>query len=304
MIVKVMAEQSRPSAQLAVMRGIAGSGYLSSVAVEVRRGLSKMRQKARAQSRLADLRRRLKKQYGSDLSFAIHPHDLMYLWYLNGSPTQAQATYLKTGDKNMRELQAIMDDVGLSFRPDLRLLDFGCGYGRLTRYLVTRLRSSQIRVSDVDPNAVDYVARTLNVTGFCSATQPQELRHLERYDLILAISLFSHLPRNLWAQWLEKLSQLLAENGVLIFTTQGPSLFGTLTPTAQAKALAEASDDGFCFVSSNETQGRLDVAEYGQSYVNHDWVARIIKAHSAGNLLGYYPRGMWGRQDVYVLRKN
>jgi 2-polyprenyl-3-methyl-5-hydroxy-6-metoxy-1,4-benzoquinol methylase len=267
----------------------------------IRRALSRARGGIRSRVRWARLKRRLKRCYGADFDFTVHPQDLMFLWYFDGDPIQSQTVYFKTGDRNMRELESIFKDINFVFKPDTSLLDFACGYGRLTRFLVTKLRPSQITVADVEKGAVDFVTSTFSVSGFYSVFDASELRHSSRYDLILVASLFSHLSRDSWEAWLAKLYGLLSHNGLLIFTTQGQALFDTHDPVTKAAALVE--EKGFYFLPTNETAGRLAVTDYGQTYVNFEWVKGRIEAHSLGKLLNYYPKGMWGRQDVYVVKR-
>jgi len=225
----------------------------------------------------------------------------MYLWYLRGDEARARRTYLSSGDRNIRELEQILDGLGRTLGPHLSLLDFACGHGRLTRFLVSRLGRDRVTVSDIDPVAVDFVTAAFGVSGFYSVGRAGDLDHEGSYDVILVASLFSHLPRGEWEAWLTKLHGLLAERGVLIFSTQGPSLYETLGAEARAAALTDTP--GFYFVQSNETLGRLDVADYGQTYVEREYVAGVLESQSLGRLLGYYPRALWGRQDVYVVER-
>ena len=225
----------------------------------------------------------------------------MYLWYLRDSVARARATYFSSGDRNTRELEAILEGLGRTLGPHLSLLDFACGYGRVTRFLVTRLGRDRVTASDIEPAAVDFVAAALGVSGFYSTRRAEDLAHEGRYDVILAASLFSHLPRREWEAWLAKLSGLLTERGVLAFSTQGVSLYETLG--AEARAAARTATPGFYYLQSNETAGRLDVADYGQTYVEREYVATVVESQSLGRLLGYYPRALWGRQDVYVIER-
>ena len=178
----------------------------------------------RARVRLARLARRLRRRYGRNLSFEIHPNDLMYLWYLRDSVARARATYFSSGDRNTREFEVILEGLGRTLGPELSLLDFACGYGRVTRFLVAELGRDRVTVSDVEPAAVDFVVAALGASGFDPTRRAEDLDHEGRYDVILVASLFSHLPRREWEAWLAKLFGLLTERGVLVFSTQGTSL--------------------------------------------------------------------------------
>lgn len=263
--------------------------------------LERIRSVLRTWVRLVRLERNLRRRYGRSVSFEIHPDDLMYQWYLRDNVARARTVYLSSGDRNTREFEGILKGLGRTLGPHLSLLDFACGYGRLTRLLVPRLGSDRVTVSDVEPAAVDFVAAAFGVSGFYSVSRADDLDHEGSYDVILVASLFSHLPSREWEAWLTKLYGLLAERGVLVFSTQGISLYATLG--AEARAAAGTGLPGFYFLQSNETLGRLDVADYGQTYVEREYVVGLIESHSLGRLLGYYPRALWGRQDVYVVER-
>src|SRR5262245_27216903 len=49
-----------------------------------------------------------------------------------------------------------------------RVLDFGCGHGRVARHLRAMFPQAQLHFSDIDASAVEFCATTFNGTGILS----------------------------------------------------------------------------------------------------------------------------------------
>jgi SAM-dependent methyltransferase len=99
------------------------------------------------------------------------------------------------------------------------LLDFGCGCGRVTRYWGER---GGVHGSDTSREAVEWCRRNLPFARF-------ELNRLEpplafsdgSFDLVYALSVFTHLPLELQRAWLLELRRVLRPDGLLLMTTHG-----------------------------------------------------------------------------------
>lgn len=207
----------------------------------------------------------------------IHPDDEMWQ-YIASIDRYPLAHYLDSG---WRIGQAL---ASASIVPAGRVLEFACGHGRYTRHLV--LGPAEVTVSDIYPGAVQWVTRQFGVAGFVSTSDPADLDHEGRYDLIVVASLFSHLPLRRWEPWLDRLVGMLAPGGTVAFTANGPDTVDG--------GLAEVQP-GFWYGPGNETGGRLDPAEYGTTHVAPGWVRAVAPAAMR------YPLAVWGRQDLYTL---
>jgi SAM-dependent methyltransferase len=249
--------------------------------------------------RLVGLQRSLRREWGHGLMVDIHPDDEMAIYSHGALTNRARISYLSTGAQNMRELGVIFRDQGIELSSQIDVLDFAGGFGRLTRYLVQVVGVAHVTHCDISPEAVQWVAHRLGVTSVLSTAHPDAFRHRGRYDLILAISLFSHLPHATWGAWLAALYRLLKPDGRLLFTTHGATKLSGITPAMRAALRHEA--DGFEFVPVNETLGRLPEDQYGSSYLTPEWVAGYVRRCALGELAGTYPNSLWGRQDAYVV---
>jgi SAM-dependent methyltransferase len=177
------------------------------------------------------------------------------------------------------------------------VLEFACGYGRVTRHLVPRVDRSRLTVADVDRDAVDFVTSTFGVRGFYSPRDPAQLMRPERYDLLVVVSLFSHLPPATWSAWLARLVALLEPDGALLLSTLPLDTLGQ-EPAAEDR---EGVERGFLFKAHNETRGRLAVEEYGTTSVSPGHVRRAVQ-HAGAQVSRYGPRAFNGTQDAYLVR--
>jgi SAM-dependent methyltransferase len=107
-----------------------------------------------------------------------------------------------------------------------RVLDFGCGPGKVLRHFLDEAGRAQFEGCDIHPPSVEWVERHLNppVRAFVNEEAPPLARPDGSYDLIWAMSVFTHLAeRSL--DWLLELHRVLDEGGLLIATTLGRAMW-------------------------------------------------------------------------------
>ncbi len=139
-----------------------------------------------------------------------------------------------------------------------------------------------------------FQEEAFGVRGCVSRASPDTLRLPGSFDVVFAASFFSHLPAARFEAWLARLHALVAEGGVLAFSTHGPDLLpeGERMPAA-----------GIAFRPESETT-RLDGADYGTSWVAPDFVRRAVQRLGVGaGRLFEFPYGLCGFQDLYVVAR-
>jgi SAM-dependent methyltransferase len=175
-----------------------------------------------------------------------------------------------------------------------RVLDFGSGYGRLTRILSQRLDPSRIWVSDIYKDAVAWQKATFGVNGVDSAPDPHGFQLSGSFSIVFAASVFSHLPDGLFQRWLARLHGLVEPQGLLAFSVHGAEF----APEGQEIA---AEGIGYAHWSESDT---LDPAIYGMSYVTQDYVRGAVAqacGEEAARSLRVFPRALFESQDLYVV---
>ncbi len=223
---------------------------------------------------------------------SIHGLDPMFRFAMDqrsGQRDLALVDYFQGGWSVARLVRrALVWRFGPGARP--RLLDFAAGFGRATRYLAVDHDPSRVWASDVLPPAVPFLRRTFGVHAFAASSRPEELVCDQRFDAIVAASLFSHLPRATFVPWLRRLYGLLAPGGVVILSVHDQQAWPGPLDAA-----------GHAFLEVSEID-ELPTAEYGMSRVSEAFMARSI-AEVSGGEASYrrLPRGLWSYQDVYLV---
>jgi SAM-dependent methyltransferase len=112
-----------------------------------------------------------------------------------------------------------------------RVLDFGCGCGRVARHLL----AEDLSLFGVDWNAaaVRWCRRHLPSGRFVvgGLRPPLRLSSALTFDLIYAFSVFTHLPLEAQTAWLEHLAGRLAPTGVIVLSTHGRAFADQLSAT-------------------------------------------------------------------------
>jgi glycosyltransferase involved in cell wall biosynthesis/SAM-dependent methyltransferase len=181
-----------------------------------------------------------------------------------------------------------------------RVLDFGCGCGRVLAALPHLLPHRHIAGCDIDTQAIDYCAT--NISGVDARTTPFDppTHYVARtFDAIFAYSIFTHLTRDKQAAWLAEFARLLAPGGVLVFTVHGEYAARTLgNPAILTRLLGEQIIDD---ILDPALDGVLPVGTY-RAVLQTEAFTRDLVARVPGlSLVDYYPRGASGFQDLAVV---
>ena len=107
---------------------------------------------------------------------------------------------------------------------DSRVLDFGCGWGRVIRFFLRDVAPGNLVGVDIDERAVSAARATNRWCRFVrSEVLPPSCFDDESFDLVYAYSVFSHLSEEAHLRWLEEFKRVLAPGGVVLLTTLGRS---------------------------------------------------------------------------------
>ncbi len=130
------------------------------------------------------------------------------------------------------------------------MLDWGCGCGRILRWW-KELPQTRIHGSDYDPQLVGWVEQNLPfVSAKVNQLSPPLPFESESFDLVYAISIFTHLDDRLAAEWMREIHRVLAPGGRFFFTTHGESYRDRLSTVEDA-----AFESGRSVVQFGSTEG-------------------------------------------------
>lgn len=227
----------------------------------------------------------------------IHGKDFIFDFLLSRLPDEQAAVtqYFKRGDYSAAKLADMLHSCATSSDRPLRLLEFAAGYGSITRHFPNHLPASvRVTCCDIHAEAVEFIRDRMGYPAVVSTAIPEQLPIEPGFDVIFALSFFSHMPEKTWSRWLYVLLGKLAPGGSLIFTTHGVSSL------LRAKYPLDKFD-GFIYRKESE-QKDLDTEEYGHTIVSPRFVASSIPR---GYHIAAFQEAEWEEhQDLYVILKH
>ncbi len=174
------------------------------------------------------------------------------------------------------------------------VLDFGCGCGRVTRWWGDF--SGTVAGSDVSAPAIDWCRANLPFARFeTNALAPPLVFEDESFDLVYALSVFTHLTADLQLAWRDELRRVLRPGGRLLLTTHGRSYIPRLGDEERARF-----EHGELVVRWAEVAGtNLCSAYHPESYLRDTFANGFA-------FLALEPEGARGNptQDLVLLRKD
>mgnify|MGYP002153793461 CR=1 FL=1 len=164
-----------------------------------------------------------------------------------------------------------------------RILDFGCGWGRLLRYWSKDAPSTNLFGCDPDEEILD-ICREIRITATLARSdwRPKQLPFNWRFDLIYAYSVFTHLSPTVFNECLAAIGSSLESNGVVILTVRPESYLdfrgGELArlSDSQIEELRKRFErKGFAFDPHNRqpVEGEITYGEaiVSSAYIQKNW---------------------------------
>ena len=205
-----------------------------------------------------------------------------------------------------------------SFQPQakLRVLDFACGCGRLSRYLAMHPEVDAYGL-DVNPDLVAWCQAELpGVRTLLNPVVPPMPVGSDFFDLVFALSLFSHLPERRAIEWLADIARVIVPGGLLIVTTHGIDALEIIRNSPEHHAMFNLSEvetdvlmerlprEGFIFrpYDANTLTVAKAGDEYGNAFIDPDYITRSWNTDLL-EVVRHFPHGLRGWQDCVVLRR-
>jgi SAM-dependent methyltransferase len=232
----------------------------------------------------------------------IHPDDLIFRFVIEfpGFLTREQAVkyYFHDGANSAKKLgDLLFSQLGFKRSADTSLLEFASGYGCVTRHLAGELAPVKVVSCDIHGAACAFIESAIGVKTVRSATRPEDIAiESHSFDVVFALSFFSHMPERTWGRWLKTLFDKVKPGGCLIFTTHGMTTWENLGKPA-------IPESGIWFAPSSE-QKDLDVADYGSTIVTPEYVRTAVENILHQPVLRLDKAAWWGHQDLYVVRNS
>lgn len=185
--------------------------------------------------------------------------------------------------------------------PSAKVLDFGCGWGRLTRFFSRDLEPGALFGCDPVEEILD-VCRETRVPATLAQSEfvPQRLPFDERFDVVFSFSVFTHISESAARSCLEAIHGGMKAGGLLLLTIRPPAYLDLSEAMHGARnslgpdLLAAMADPRYVFVPhpADPDHPQFDGTEmtYGESvisirYVKERW-ADLFELVEVGMLTG------------------
>jgi len=114
---------------------------------------------------------------------------------------------------------------------NIRILDWGCGPGRIIRHLPTVIANDcEFYGTDYNKRSIEWCSKNLSGIQFNNNTLSAALPYSDNFfDVIYGLSIFTHLSEQLHYDWYSELYRVLKPNGIMFLTTQGDNFIPKLT---------------------------------------------------------------------------
>lgn len=188
---------------------------------------------------------------------------------------------------------------GVSPRGLGRVLDFGCGCGRVARHWPS-LTDAEIHGCDYNPYLVGWCAEHLPFGEFrVNGLEPPLPYDDDFFDLVHSVSTFTHLAAELQVPWMQELTRVVKPGGLLLPTFHGRSRVEHMrAEDVEFEPLAAKFEDGELVVVGAERSGGNGCAAYHPERHVREVLARDLE------VVDYSPGGALDiQQDAVLLRK-
>lgn len=206
-------------------------------------------------------------------------------------------------------LRATLQALHGAGRPDpARVLDFGCGYGRVLRAFRAAFPEAELVACDLDPAAVAQCVSAYDARPLAAAVDVDLIEQVHDVDLIWCGSVFTHLDAPQWGPLLRYFGRALRPGGLAVVTTHGRRVawrmqnvdgrtYGLAEPVLN-RVLATYYASGFGYGDYPGQDG------YGISLSSPGWAADKVLETPDLRLVGYQEAAWDQHQDVVVLAKD
>ncbi|MFZ2104931.1 MAG: class I SAM-dependent methyltransferase [Roseiarcus sp.] len=230
--------------------------------------------------------------------YPLPPKEFMFL----ATGGTDENVFLATGRHDQETVLALLKGAGLDqTNKNSRILDWGCGCGRLARHWAPPLENVELYGCDIADGPVRWCQDNLTFGKFAVSKHSPPLPHVDGYfDGIYAISVLTHLTFDAQYLWMGEIWRLLKPEGIAVLTAHGNSMLQLLATSLISRQSTKITvnlinDDPFLCVE--QEQGSNDTGNYENASV-------FTKIFHPFEILKHRPRNnLMGIQDTYVLRK-
>lgn len=203
--------------------------------------------------------------------------------------------FVESGRASAQAIREAADRHGVPFDSVRLILDFGCGCGRVLRHW-QHLGPTDVHGAEPNEKLARWCEHNLSFARVLRSAPLPPLPYASNgFDLVYAISVFTHLTEQRQLLWLAELERIIRSGGLLLLSIHGDRYLGSLTTDER-----RAYEDGRLVVRRARGVGtNLCSAFHPAAFVRERLAAGLILVeHTTGGFARGAPE-----QDLVVLRK-
>lgn len=177
--------------------------------------------------------------------------------------------FLDVGRRTADNVRACLAAVGFELRPGMAALDFGCGCGRTLRWLTREWPDVSWHGTDVDAEAVAWSRSHLPGRFEVNGPLPPLAFPDRSFDVVIGVSVFTHLDEPVQRAWAEELRRVLRPGGVALLSFYAEHVWRA---TEDAAAIERGE---FVFRRSTKLKGIVPEG-YHTAFQNRDRIRRML----------------------------
>jgi ubiquinone/menaquinone biosynthesis C-methylase UbiE len=203
---------------------------------------------------------------------------------VHGLDDESEEIFLEIGRTVTTDVVTGLRSVGVDARALHRILDFGCGPGRMLRWLVNETPAT-LYGSDIDPEAIAWCREYL---PFASCEVNGELPPLPyadgHFDLVVAIAVFQHFAEDQHLLWLDEMHRIVRQGGWVMVSV-------VRSPTGAQPVLTHVTEE-----ARDQLPWTYWYSEHTREYLEPRYRHRF-------QLVRWIDKGINNDQDLVILRR-
>jgi len=208
-------------------------------------------------------------------------------------------SFIREGSSTFARIQHVLQCYfSKSIADSSHVLDWGCGSGRVLRYLDDGIQSTGI---DIDQEAIEWCRQAFPRFQFLTVpTVPPTSIPDNTFDLIYGISVLTHLSEADHLRWLAELHRISQPNAILLLTTFGDTAcWRSRLPFSMFPTLAGGFSDG----GRNSDLDQVDVNReyYRNVFIAHEYILQTWSRYF--EVVDILPGAIGNLQDLVILRR-
>lgn len=138
--------------------------------------------------------------------------------------------YYEDGRNTAEEIVTLFSKHFDLTKQNIRILDWGCGPGRIIRHFHALLPKAEIYGTDYNEKYINWCSENLKEINFSVNKIDPPMKYKNSFfDVIIGLSIFTHLSEKNHFDWIQELYRISQFDGGVLITTQGEGYYPKLT---------------------------------------------------------------------------